>query len=68
MDVDFEVSDALEKLEGLGFLVNKDTRMTVRSLPEALSRLDTMWDRLYDFSTGESVAAGAVAAPASRRA
>jgi hypothetical protein len=50
LDIDFEVSDALEKLEGLGFLGEMDRKIAVCPLSDALSRLDTLWDRLYDFS------------------
>ena len=50
VDLDFEVSDALAKLERLGFLASKDGKLAVVPLTEALSRLDTLWDRLYDFS------------------
>jgi hypothetical protein len=50
LDVDFEVGDALDKLEGLGFLAQKDRKIAVCPLNEALSRLDRLWDRLYDFS------------------
>lgn len=47
--IDFEVSDALDKLEGLGFLTQKDRKIGVCPLDDALSRLDLLWDRLYDF-------------------
>jgi hypothetical protein len=59
LDIDFEVADALEKLEGLGFLAQKEGKIAVVSLTEALARLDTLWDRLYDFQRkpNDSVAA-----------
>jgi hypothetical protein len=50
MDINFEVGDALTKLEGLGFLTQKDGKIAAVPLPEALARLDTLWDRLYDFT------------------
>ena len=53
VDVDFEVSDALNKLEGLGFLTAKEGRLAVVPLNDALARLDTLWDRLYDFGQGK---------------
>jgi Protein of unknown function (DUF3754) len=59
VDVDFEVSDALAKLEGLGFLAQKDGKIAVVPLPDALARLDTMWDRLYDFAHGPHASAAA---------
>jgi hypothetical protein len=59
LDVDFEVSDALTKLESLGFLAQKDQKLTVVPMAEALARLDTLWDRLYDFSQGQRASAAA---------
>jgi hypothetical protein len=59
VDVDFEVGDALSKLEGLGFLTQKDGKIAAVTLPEALSRLDTLWDRLYDFTRAPGVHAAA---------
>lgn len=59
VNADFEVSDALRKLEGLGFLTQKDGKIAVVPMPEALGRLDTLWDRLYDFSKAERKSAAA---------
>jgi hypothetical protein len=59
LEVDFEVADALQKLEGLGFLTQKDGKIAVVPLEDALARLDTLWDRLYDFSRGQRVHAAA---------
>jgi hypothetical protein len=59
VDADFEVSDALEKLEGLGFLVQKEGKIAVVPLPDALARLDSLWDRLYDFSAKPRASAAA---------
>lgn len=53
LDIDFEVSDALGKLEGLGFMAQKERKIGVCALNEALSRLDSLWDHLYDFSGGK---------------
>ena len=47
--VDFEVSDALAKLEHLGLLTHDGSQIGTVSLSEALVRLDTLWDQLYDF-------------------
>jgi hypothetical protein len=47
--VDFEVSDALGKLEHLGLLTHESGKIGTVSLTEALIRLDTLWDQLYDF-------------------
>lgn len=49
IDVDFEVSDALRKLEQLGLLTQENGQIGTVSLTEALIRLDTLWDQLYDF-------------------
>jgi hypothetical protein len=49
-DVDFDVGDALAKLERLGFLAPKEGKIAVVPLPDALARLDSLWDRLYDFA------------------
>ena len=68
VDIDFEVSDALDKLEGLGFLTQKDTKMAIRPLSESLSRLDMLWDRLYDFSGGEAEAHANTMLPPAKRA
>ncbi len=59
VDVDFEVGDALTKLEGLGFLTQKDGKIAAVPLPDALARLDTLWDRLYDFTRAPGVHAAA---------
>ncbi|MFM9865008.1 MAG: TMEM143 family protein [Micropepsaceae bacterium] len=59
IDVDFEVGDALSKLEGLGFLTQKDGKIAAVPLPDALARLDTLWDRLYDFTRAPGVHAAA---------
>lgn len=59
VDADFEVGDALSKLEGLGFLTQKDGKIAAVPLPDALARLDTLWDRLYDFTRAPPVNAAA---------
>jgi len=57
VDIDFEVADALRKLERLGFLAQKDGKMAVVPLKDALTRLDSLWDRLYDFAQGQRATA-----------
>jgi hypothetical protein len=57
VEVDFEVSDALSKLEGLGLLAQKEGKIAVVPLADALARLDTLWDRLYDFTQGRRASA-----------
>jgi hypothetical protein len=59
IEADFEVGDALAKLEGLGFLTQKDGKIAGVPLTDALARLDTLWDRLYDFTRAPHVNAAA---------
>jgi hypothetical protein len=56
ISVDFEVDDALAKLRRLGFLAQDGDRMAVPGLSAALSGLDTLWDRLYDFQDRKQAA------------
>ena len=49
-DIDFEVDDALAKLEKMKLLsVGEDGKLSVVSIEEALVTLDDYWDNLYDF-------------------
>ena len=48
--VDFEVQDALDKLDRLGLLVRKDGNLTVASIEEALGILDRTWDDYFQFN------------------
>lgn len=50
LDVDFEIQDALNKLEHLG-LVTRDAEAYRAIAPrEALARLDAAWDNVFNFS------------------
>jgi hypothetical protein len=50
LDIDFEIHDALGKLERLG-LVRRDGDLYSAAAPdEALARLDAAWDALFSFS------------------
>lgn len=51
LEIDFEIHDAMAKLERLGIIV-LDAGETYRALApaEALARLDTAWDDLFQFS------------------
>jgi Protein of unknown function (DUF3754) len=49
LQVDFEVSDALEKLERYGLLVRTDATLSVLPLHAALCELDRRWDGFFDF-------------------
>ncbi|MBI1210996.1 MAG: DUF3754 domain-containing protein [Alphaproteobacteria bacterium] len=57
VDIDFEVSDALGKLERLGLLTHENGQIGTVPLTEALIRLDSLWDQLYDFKRPAQTAA-----------
>jgi len=49
-DVDFEVEDALGKLEDMQLLLkNEDETLSVTPVKETLSILDDYWDNIYDY-------------------
>ena len=49
-DVDFEVDDALGKLEEMRLLLKEsDGHLSVTPIDEALSILDDYWDNIYDY-------------------
>ncbi len=56
IELDFEVEDALKKLERLG-LAKKGENSIYQAipLPQALQRLDYLWDNYFDFSTPEEM-------------
>jgi hypothetical protein len=47
-DVDFEIGDALQKLEELALIDRSGPFLTAAPLPQALRSLDAQWDSLYD--------------------
>jgi hypothetical protein len=49
IEVDFEVGDALVKLERLGLLQREDGRLRVLPPAATLSRLDEVWDNYFQF-------------------
>jgi hypothetical protein len=51
LEVDFEINDALAKIERLGLVTREGE--TYRALPpaEALLKLDAAWDSVFNFST-----------------
>ena len=61
VDLDFEVDDALAKLERLGLLQHDGERLSVRPPQEALSRLDYAWDNYFQYNAGAPQAASATA-------
>ncbi|MDP7035160.1 MAG: TMEM143 family protein [Planctomycetota bacterium] len=52
--VDFEVEDALEKIEREGLVIQKDGRYEACPLAEALQRLDYKWDNYFQFNQDNS--------------
>jgi len=48
--VDFEVGDALNKLEQLQLVETQGDRYHAVPLPEALRRIDAIWDNLFPFN------------------
>jgi hypothetical protein len=49
LDLDFEVQDALDKLERLDLVQRDGDIYTARPAPEALSTLDAKWDGVFNF-------------------
>jgi hypothetical protein len=51
LELDFEIHDALGKLERLGLVTEHAGAYTAAPPRDALARLDAAWDGLFDFST-----------------
>ena len=62
VDIDFEVDDALAKLERLGLLKHDGERLTVRPPEEALARLDYEWDNYFQYNVPTAQPAAAASA------
>ncbi len=54
MDVDFEIGDALGKLERLSLVTKKGDAYTAAPLPDALAQLDAAWDGYFHFRKAAS--------------
>ena len=53
--LDFEVDDAIKKLEKLNLMSrDKNGILTVLSMDEALSQMDYIWDNYFDFNKPEN--------------
>jgi hypothetical protein len=50
VEVDFEVDDALAKLDRLGLLRRADGRLSVPASEDALTRLDFLWDNYFQYN------------------
>ncbi|MDH3407666.1 MAG: TMEM143 family protein [Gammaproteobacteria bacterium] len=48
-DIDFEVGDALDKLQGLGLLVPSGDRLSAVTLDVAMRQLDQRWDDYFRY-------------------
>jgi hypothetical protein len=57
VDVEFEVDDALAKLDRLGLLLRDGERLSVPPPQETLARLDRVWDGYFGFSVERATAA-----------
>ena len=50
LEIDFEIQDALGKLERLGLVALEGENYTAIAPAEALVKLDAAWDGLFNFS------------------
>jgi len=57
VDIDFEVDDALAKLQRLGLLKREGEKLSVPPLDDALVVLDRIWDRFFLFANVADAAA-----------
>jgi hypothetical protein len=51
LEINFEIQDALAKLERLGIVTRDGESYTAAPTSEALARLDTAWDGVFNFSS-----------------
>jgi len=56
IDIDFDVADALDKLEQLGVLWRHGQRLVVSPFDEAFSTLHGVWDNLFPAASGSAAA------------
>ena len=49
-DLDFDVEDALFKLKRIGLGTETDGKWAVISLEKALSRIDELWDGVFEYN------------------
>ena len=45
--IDFDVDDAMEKLQRLNLVTQTDSHFTTVKLPDAIQRLDQRWDNYF---------------------
>ena len=49
--IDFEIGDAIHKLQRLKLIAVDDAYLRCVSLPEARQQLDTIWDNYFSYNT-----------------
>ena len=49
-EVDFDVEDALEKLQRLGISIEKDGKFSVVPIADALEKVDAIWDGIFTYN------------------
>ncbi|MEN2401641.1 TMEM143 family protein [Flavobacterium sp. MC2016-06] len=49
-DLDFDVTDALSKLENIGLGIETDGKWKVLPLEKALIQIDELWDNVFDYN------------------
>lgn len=49
LDIDFEVTDAVDKLKALGLVDTRGDKLIARDIDQALSRLDFQWDSIFTY-------------------
>jgi Protein of unknown function (DUF3754) len=57
VDIDFEVADALAKLDRLGLLRRQGERLSVPPPAQTLARLDEVWDHYFQFEVASPATA-----------
>jgi hypothetical protein len=53
-DLDFDVNDALLKLESIGLAIETNGKWEVISLEKALIKIDELWDGVFDYNRGNT--------------
>ena len=54
IDLDFEVDDALGKLDRLGLLRRDGAKLSVPAPDKTLARLDYIWDNFFQYNNAEA--------------
>ena len=59
LKVDFEIGDALDKLQRLGLVHRQGERFVAVAIAEALEKVDSMWDGFFKYTKSPTVEADA---------